>query len=773
MDLLVLVKENLKSKKSTFIGLTILMVIISFILITVISVNNNIDDSMDNAHKYIDSGDVYAWIQQNDDNENIIDKIKSLDYVKRVKVRDMVDVSLDINNTKYGKDSIIGAYGNPKLKIYNDSGNGFIDNDQINNGEIFLPIAFKTNYNLKLGDIVHIKVKDQVIDFKVKRFIQEPLAGSSMMGLKIMYISQDDLDMLLNMYDENCKKNNCVYKYKYAEIYSKEKMDDSDFSMNLNRDTKIADNSSFTLTKSESIYYHTVFNQILSGFLYSFAIILTIIVIIVISYSINNSIEMEYKSIGILKSIGISNRKIRLALIIEYLIVCLIGSIIGGLLSLLGIKYLCSLLVNITGILPSFSINIFSILLVILLIILILLFIIVKTIKVSKISPLKAITSEGIRINNSKVKNKITSKLLNVKLAIRQIFSNVTKYISIIFISSTLVFVMILISSLNNELQSGRVLDSLGLVPYDIYVNEDNKEYDKVEKIINKYSKIETRFNYSGWYFTLDNYQYYGQVTTNFDVIKNLTEGRKPKNKDEIIVTKLVSDKIHKYIGDKVTVTFDNNSHVYKIVGYYQSTSDVGKCFMMSDESMRILYPELSFNSYDYKLVDSTKSRQITEELNKVFKDSIYINDATNDSDFNMIQDIFKILNVITYLIAVVFIIVSIILISHRMLVFEEQTFGIYKAVGFNANKLRLQFSLRFLFVSVIGTIIGGVFNVIFNDQVLILLLKGMGLTNYKSEISIMGILIPILFVNICFFIFTYFMSRKIKKVSTNKLIIE
>ena len=769
MSLYILVKENLKNKKSTFIGLTILMMIISFILITVISVNKNIDESMYYAHKYIDSGSVFAWIKPTADFDSLIDQVESLSNVKKVKVFDSVEVNLDVNNEDHNKNVQLVEYSSV-YRVYNDSYNGYKKSKPLSTGEIYLPVTYKYNYNVNLNDIVHVKVKNEIIDYKVVGFIEEPVAGSSMMGIKNALISKKDIEMLQNKYDDNCFEN-CVYPFHYIHIYQNDKQDNEDFSRKINMETGIIDAANFSLTKSESIYYHTVMNSIISGFLYSFAFILSVVAIIVISYSLNNSIEMEFKSIGILKSVGISTTKIRLSLIIEYILICIIGLIIGGFLALLGIHYLGSLLVMITGVLPKYNINFDSIILCVLLLLFILLFIIIKTIKVSKISPLSAIMVEEKRISNSHLKNKLSSKLLNIKLAIRQLFSNTSKYISIIFISCILVFVMSLISSLNDELQSNNIIDKLGLVPYDMYVEYDG-DYQDVDDIIKRYSDIEYKYYYNGSYFTVDGYQYYGLITSDFDPITSITEGRKPENENEIIVTKLIADKIKKQIGDTVTVSYKNQKRDYKIVGYFQTINDVGKCFMMSIDAVRLINPDISYKEDVYKLSNKEKVDKIEEDLTNELE-NVYIENLVNDSDFVMIKTIFKILNFSTYLISVIFILITIILISHRMLLYEEKTIGIYKSLGFQSGKLRMQFSFRFLFVSLVGSIIGVILSIFLNNTVLNLLLKGIGITKYDSSITILGCLIPILLVNTCFLLFPYLISHKINKVSINTLIIE
>ena len=69
-----------------------------------------------------------------------------------------------------------------------------------------------------------------------------------------------------------------------------------------------------------------------------FCILLLVIVTIVIGYSVNSNIEMDYVSLGILKSIGFKNKQIRLILLMQYMLTGILASGIGMLISGLLLK---------------------------------------------------------------------------------------------------------------------------------------------------------------------------------------------------------------------------------------------------------------------------------------------------------------------------------------------------------------------------------------------------------------------------------------------------
>lgn len=97
----------------------------------------------------------------------------------------------------------------------------------------------------------------------------------------------------------------------------------------------------------------------------------------------------------------------------------------------------------------------------------------------------------------------------------------------------------------------------------------------------------------------------------------------------------------------------------------------------------------------------------------------------------------------------------------------------VYKAIGFSSLTLRLHFALRFLIVSVIGSIIGYVMCVLCSENMLNLLLRGMGVTNIIVEYTKITVFIPVAIICICFFVFSFIVSGKVKRVQVRELVTE
>ena len=108
-----------------------------------------------------------------------------------------------------------------------------------------------------------------------------------------------------------------------------------------------------------------------------------------------------------------------------------------------------------------------------------------------------------------------------------------------------------------------------------------------------------------------------------------------------------------------------------------------------------------------------------------------------------------------------------------RMFINERKQLAIYKSIGFTIKNLRISFALRFLLISLLGSVLGIIFNMSINDFIMSTLLRFSGISNFKTEYTIITLLLPILIITVAFFIFSYIISRQIKNVNINELIVQ
>lgn len=795
MEILTLLKANIHYRKGSFISVLILSFIISICLSTIISINYNIENRADISLKQNQVGDLVPIIFDVNCPDTMINKVKNNKNIDHIKVQRAITQILAINKIKNNDSTFFIPYQQEKqaYQIYNDDGLSFKKNPkELQPGEIYVPISFMRLYDCKIGDTAYLTVGEAKKSFKIKGFFEEPFIGCELMGLKLALMNEDDFkklyDSRIMTQKEKDKNQNGIRGYYLINIYKDKNcsMTTADLRKSINKDSGVIDFALFTVSKEESKSISLMFAQIISGIMMAFLILLFIVILIVMGHSISTGIEMDYTNLGVLKAIGFGINKLRQVLVLEYILAELIGIILGVVGCIPAIYYLNTVFVRMTGLLSSVK-PAFHICLIILAAVLLVsaLFVYIKTRAIMSISPVCAISGGRDSIYfHSRVEIPIEGKGLYVRMAIRQLTSNLKQYISSTAIVAILVFFLVTITLLGTSMNEQTIEESFGAFSSDIYVGyapkndrseeEVNKLRKAVEKDISNTCSIKKSFEIGGTYFDVNGDQYHGSIFKDPSLIKSILKGRAPIYDNEIVVTEIVAQELGVKIGDTVKMGFKKKQDKYIISGIFQSTTDLGKAIAMSYEGAKKIMPKYTINYVDYALSDSKKSGEIVKILKKKYKNQIETEDENCQDDFgDTIMYSMHLLNVLIYAVSILIALVVILIVCGKIFLKEQIDYGIYKALGFTSTVLRLQFALRFAIVAFIGSIFGIVLNILFNNAMMSALLRNIGITSFKASYNRISLLLPAAVLIVSFFIFAYLLSGKIKKVATRSLISE
>ena len=209
------------------------------------------------------------------------------------------------------------------------------------------------------------------------------------------------------------------------------------------------------------------------------------------------------------------------------------------------------------------------------------------------------------------------------------------------------------------------------------------------------------------------------------------------------------------------------------ITGFIQTTSDVGRAFAMNSDGIERMGVEDFYVRWaGYSLSDSGHNKEIAKEMNNRYGDILECTATENNMD-GTIEMAMLAMKAVIYSLSVIFALVVVIMVCKKSFLQEKTDMGIYKAVGFKIRKLRLLFAIRFLIVALISSIIGSALSVAFSAKVMSLLLRSIGIFYLKIAFTANTFIVLILLICVCFFLFSYIVSRRIKKVDIKELIIE
>lgn len=780
MEIVTLLKANIRHRKGSLFSITMLMLIIAMSLTAVLSLKENCLKIIEDAHEIADTGDAVVFISDRRLTEELKHSIENHEMVERV-----VDYGAVITEkAAAGKNETTNSWMLMKvhenIRLFSENLTGYEDKIQpLAKGEIYVPQGVLTSLGCQVGDKMKIETIGGEYEFVIKGVVLEPMNGSAVIGYKQVFVSDEDFEQMLSAVkvretEEKTSDAHVLMIYKSEDCT----LTDTQFRRQLNLDTAITDHGFGSLTKTMSIHYTNLFTEIIGAILSVFILLLLVIVLIVMGHSISTGIEMDYVDLGVLKAEGFGKGKIRLVFVLQYVLAELIGAVAGILLAIPLTQILGNVFQPITAVIAENHVSLSKSLGLITIVIAVsAVFIFAITHKIGKISPVRAISGGADEIYfDSRIKTPICKRGLSVSLALRQLISSKRRYVATIAVVSILVFFMMTIMILGNVLTSKTAVESMGGIYTDCDIHFDNDVSDEklaeIEAEVEKITSIEKKYYMTWVYFSIDGEETMSCVYRNPEVIMT-TEGRAPLYGNEIVITDILAEELNLELGDEVTVGYQENKESYIITGIYSNLNDTGMNFAMSLEgAKKIGFDYVVYGGYS--LEDPEKRFEIEKVLNDRFGDIL---EVTAISNTNLLDETYEIainaMRVVIFSFSIIFALVVVIMTCAKAFAREKKDIGIYKAMGFDSSVLRLQFAFRFLLVAVLGSAVGAVFSILFSGKILTTILRSIGVTSFVVEWNAFTLFVPIGVICVCFFLFSYIAAGRIKKIEVRQLVTE
>lgn len=725
-------------------------------------------------------GDITAWVSKVNNVEDLKTEIERVDDVEKVDIQNLIFSGYSVNGKHSDNEGQLLNYEeNKKYHILNDDMTGYKEIENINPNEIYISPSMMSSFDIKLGDTIEFEISrsGEKKNFIVAGFFEDGFMGSSMIEMKSFLISNEDFESIISSLS-NSNSNNIAREGAMLHIYQKEtsNLSINEFNMEINSHTNLSNYTEFVYTKNTIYGFMMILQNIFMGFLISFVVILLIVSIIIIVHSISNTIDNDKKDLGILKTIGFTNEKLKLAQIIQYLTCIILGIVLAIIAITCLLDKISNLLITSTGFIMPTDLPIIPCIIAFIVVSIILVAIItLKTSKISKIAPIEIIRGETTVNKASKVIGEIEKNGIVTSIAIRQLLSGKKKYIGIFVISILLTFFVLIVTRLDSWVgKNGEgLMNAFSVADHDIGVQPlVHVDMNNVQNIIKNYADIENVYALAMQDVSVNGVDYTANVINDTNWF-HILQGRTCTEDDEIVITETVLNELGLKIGDTVTINNERQFREYKVVGIYQCANEMGANIGMSREGYSRIGDVNSYIwCYHFILSNSEHNDEIMKELQRLYPMQMDVH--TNSwSGLDGIVSTMRLLVIFMYVIVIIFILIVVWLTTSKLLSSEERDMGIYKAIGFTSNKLRISFAIRFFIISIIGALIGVIFSIFFADKIILSMVKMFGIGEFISRISFANVMIPVLIITAVFTFSAYILSRKIRKVSLIDLIKE
>lgn len=583
-------------------------------------------------------------------------------------------------------------------------------------GEVYVPVAYKNEYDIEQGDTMRIGTEE----LTVAGFLRDSQMNSMMASSKRFLVCDMDYERLKYLGSEEY----------LIEFRLKEGSDVNAFATDY-KDAGLPENGP-TITYPLIRIMNALSDGVMILIILLVSFVVLFISVLCIRYIILTQLEKDRREIGMLKAVGISRKDIRSLYISKYLVLSMIGCLIGIGLALVLAEYLG------TGIKEMYGeaenkvlIYVFMVLGALLAEAVILLFIRRILRSTEKESAVSALTGKG----GSHKKSNLWRPAL--------------------IISAAAVFMILVPMGMKNTMSAPEFVTYMGIgnshVRIDVRQNDDigNTTLNLANKIkvddrVECYSVMRTR----SYKVYLQDGKTYNLMLENGDhgvFPVNYQEGKYPEREDEIALSGLNAEEMNVRVGDKVTVLKEvdggkTETYSCTVCGIYSDITNGGKtakgCLDDSDDKTppmwSIIYVSLKDEAISGKWVEEYQNDFTSgSDGVKVIEISDYLHGIYGQTIRN-IQDA----SFLTMALSGIIIMVVIILLLRLIIWKERKDSSLKKALGLSSSEIKKDYLIKLVLNVFSGVVIGVLLGELLGQRIAGGLLSLMGASGFKFVID-------------------------------------
>lgn len=749
-----ILKRDLKRKKT--MNIIILLFVILATMFVASSVNNIIT-ILNGTDYYFDQagvGDYNILTLGENVVGNLDDFLKNTKEIKSYKKEEVITIGSKAI-TKDGKTleleglMLAQSLEDSCLKFFDENNNVV---DSVENGTIYITRELGEGKKFNVGDQITIKVGDVEQSFTIKGRLKDAVLGSSFMGNTRLLMSHDDY----KKYTDNPE----IARYSRGEMCYIESDDVEAVRKAAGEQEGIAFNADRAMIK---LTY--VMDLVIAAVLIVVSICLIMVSFVVLKFTISFTLSEEFREIGVMKAIGISDIKIRSIYFIKYFAIAVVGACIGLSASApFGNMLIRSVSENmVLGNNGGMLLNIISAVVVVVVIVG---YAFRCTGKIKKSSPLDAIRDgqTGERFGKKTTLRIMKSPTPTVAyMALNDVWSSPKRYLTIILaftICSLLVFVTI---NTTETMDSDKLAYTFGKqsdVYYGDSLSDDlkavgvAKDCEKdcqflkeklAEKGYDAKVSVEAMFAYKVS-FGGESYKVMCDQGINTKTIDYpYYEGEAPKNTHEVAITEKVQKLLGAKIGDVIKITINGHEDEYLVVGYWETMEQQGEGIRLHEDVEFGEQDYIGCAAYQIDFLDHPSKEEISNRV-EVIREFMNTKKVWDARDFTVTTmnclDMMKSVQNLLLGITLVVVLLVTVLMEKSFISDEKGEIAILKAVGFTDGNIISWHVIRFFIVSAISIVAACIFAVPVTEVAITPIFRMMGMHAVEYNYNLFKLLV-------------------------------
>ncbi len=725
-----ILKNDLKRKKTMNI---ILFLFIILATMFVASGMNNVMTVMNGTDYYLDKAGVgdFVILTMGDNAVGCLNEMLEMEpAVSDYRLEPVVygaegDVTTPDGTVMVCKNTTIYQSINDAALLFFDKNNEVIH--EVEQGHIYVASQFVEENNLQEGDVLCLEHSGVELKFILDGMMKDAFLGSDFMGNTRFLLNDEDMQGLL--------ENEEIYAHYRGEICY---IDTEDVSAMSSAMTKVS-NVGFNGTRS-TIKMCYVMEMIVALVMLILSVCLIVVSFVVLKFSISFTMEEEFREIGVMKAIGLSNGRIRSLYIVKYLLMAAAGAFTGFLASipfgnlLLEAVSKKMVLGNEGGIL----INVLGSILVVWMIVL---FAYLCTGKVKDATPVDAIRNgqTGERYKSRSVLHIHKCPMSNsLFMAVNDIFSCYGRFITIMLSFGICTLFVLLMVNTTATMKSPNLIYTFG-TKTDLYVENVSKSMEgmsggskeDVQKYLDSMAEqlaregmparccLEVQYKYP---FTFEGKDYVltcqQGLNTKISDYK-FVEGVMPSNQYEIAITSQIAEMTGAQIGDVITMHYGDKDVDCMVTAYIQTMNNLGEIIRLHEDAPTHFAYISGMMHFQIDFTDEPSEKEIEvrkEKIKELYNNEKVMNTTEYCIECTGVADTLESVQFLLLGITLVVVVLVTILMERSFIAEEKGQIAILKAIGFTDKAVIRWQVYRFGLVALISVILAAILSIPMTD---------------------------------------------------------
>lgn len=450
------------------------------------------------------------------------------------------------------------------------------------------------------------------------------------------------------------------------------------------------------------------------------SLLLIAIAALCLRFTLTATIEEDYREIGVMKAIGISSRDIRSLYMVKYVLLAVLASLSGWLISrLLGHLFTQNIALYM-GLAPASVWNhivpALGALLVGSAVVLYCRFVLRRFGRISAVEALReGVLQTGERGRQAFRLSRSSLGNVNLFLGIKAVFSRFSMYGVLCFVFTLCAFLMIVPFNFLNTIQSPDFVSYMGAGRSDIRIDlqqgeEMEQRFNQIDGYLRQDADVTKYASFVTAAYQAENaegtYENIKVELGDFSVFPlQYVNGTAPATEDEIALSTMNAQDLGKSVGDTLTVLAGEQERTLTVTGVYQDVTNGGK-------TAKGLLPyapdQILWYVVNLEVADGVSVPDKIEEYHAAFS-AVKITDMDDyvSQTLGGLIDQLSLSVVLAYGLGIAISILITAMFFHMLIAKEGAQIAIMRSLGLTAADLRVQYITRAMLVLLIGVVLG------------------------------------------------------------------